>query len=180
MSVLPNPRVADLVTLGPLVSFHSNARTRWLFRSPKDQVTLTRPPEVNNAPCFTALVASSCRTRPKGVAKSGASRIGSPSIRRWSGFLERHLLAFADHGAAFYAGSGNDCFRALQLARINVANRPTLRAFEQAYSIALSNAEVGAASELLAEATKRWGSAAFQSSPLLVKHGSGRLEGAPA
>jgi hypothetical protein len=99
-----------------------------------------------------------------------------------SGFeslLERHLLAFADHGAAFYAGSGNDCFRVLQLARINVANRPTLRAFEQAHSIALSAAEVGVASGLLAEATKRWGgSTAFQSSPL-AKHSSGQLEGAP-
>jgi hypothetical protein len=68
----------------------------------------------------------------------------------------------------------------LQLARINVTNRPTLRAFEQAYSIALSTAEVGAASGLLAEATSRWGgSTAFQSSPL-VKHNSGQLEGAPA
>jgi tetratricopeptide (TPR) repeat protein len=50
-----------------------------------------------------------------------------------SGFeflLERHLRAFADHGAEFYAESGNDRHRALELARINVANRPTLRAFE--------------------------------------------------
>jgi tetratricopeptide (TPR) repeat protein len=103
-----------------------------------------------------------------------AARSGFESL------LERHLLAFADHGAAFYAGSGNDCFRALQLARINVANRPTLRAFEQAHSIALSAAEMGAASELVAEATKRWGgTTAFQSS-LLSKHSSGQLEGAPA
>ena len=36
--------------------------------------------------------------------------------------LERHLLAFADHGAEFYAGSGNDMRRALNLARVNVAN----------------------------------------------------------
>ena len=46
-----------------------------------------------------------------------------------SGFealLERHLLAFADHGAEFYAGSGSDASRALELARINVNNRPTL------------------------------------------------------
>jgi tetratricopeptide (TPR) repeat protein len=84
--------------------------------------------------------------------------------------LERHLLAFADHGAEFYAGSGNDRHRALELARINAGNRPTLRAFEQAHAIAVSAAEMGAASELLAEATQRWGdSGAFQFSPL-AKH----------
>ena len=46
--------------------------------------------------------------------------------------LEKHLLAFADHGAEFYSGSGNDASRALELANINVANRPTLRAVELA------------------------------------------------
>ena len=48
-----------------------------------------------------------------------------------SGFealLEKHLLAFADHGAEFYSGSGNDPRRALELASINLANRPTQRA----------------------------------------------------
>jgi tetratricopeptide (TPR) repeat protein len=60
-----------------------------------------------------------------------------------SGFdelLGRHLLAFADHAAEFYAGSGNDRRRALELARANVANRPTRRAVKQAHAIAL-NAE---------------------------------------
>jgi len=60
-----------------------------------------------------------------------------------SGFEEllgRHLLAFADHAAEFYAGSGNDPGRALELARANVANRPTRRAVKQAHAIAL-NAE---------------------------------------
>jgi TPR repeat protein len=54
--------------------------------------------------------------------------------------LERHLLAFADHAAEFYAGSGNDRRRAFDLARANVANRPTRRAVKQARAIAL-NAE---------------------------------------
>jgi hypothetical protein len=57
-----------------------------------------------------------------------------------SGFdnlLRRHLLAFADHAAEFYAGSGNDGRRALELARTNVANRPTRRAVKQADAIAL-------------------------------------------
>jgi hypothetical protein len=57
-----------------------------------------------------------------------------------SGFdqlLEKHLLAFADHAAEFYAGSGNDRQRALKLARTNVANRPTRRAHKQADAIAM-------------------------------------------
>jgi tetratricopeptide (TPR) repeat protein len=56
-----------------------------------------------------------------------------------SGFetlLKKHLLAFADHAAEFYAGSGNDLWRALELARMNVSNRPTRRAIEQARAIA--------------------------------------------
>ena len=50
--------------------------------------------------------------------------------------LAKHLLAFADHAAEFYAGSGNNCRRALELARANVANRPTRRAVKQARAIA--------------------------------------------
>jgi tetratricopeptide (TPR) repeat protein len=52
--------------------------------------------------------------------------------------LQKHLLAFADHAAEFYAGSGNDCRRALELARVNVANRPTRRAVKQAHAIAVT------------------------------------------
>jgi tetratricopeptide (TPR) repeat protein len=51
--------------------------------------------------------------------------------RRFDRLLERQPLAFADHAAEFYAGSGGDCGRALELARANVANRPTRRAIEQ-------------------------------------------------
>jgi thioredoxin-like negative regulator of GroEL len=54
--------------------------------------------------------------------------------------LQRHLLAFADHAAEFYAGSGNDCQRALELARVNVTNRPTRRAVRQAHAIACRRA----------------------------------------
>ena len=94
--------------------------------------------------------------------------------------LERHLLAFADHGAEFYAGSGNDWRRALDLARVNVANRPTLRAFEQAHDIAVNAGDMEAASQILAEATLRLGSAtAFRSSRLAKSH-SQEYEGAAA
>jgi tetratricopeptide (TPR) repeat protein len=58
-----------------------------------------------------------------------AARLGFDEL------LRKHLLAFADHAAEFYAGSGNDHRRALELARVNVANRPTPRAISQANSI---------------------------------------------
>jgi len=56
--------------------------------------------------------------------------------RGFNNLLGRHRLAFADHAAEFYAGSGGDCRRALELARANVANRPTRRAINQAEAIA--------------------------------------------
>jgi len=59
-----------------------------------------------------------------------AARSGFDSL------LQKHLLAFADHAAEFYAASGSDCVRALGLARTNAANRPTRRAVAQADAIA--------------------------------------------
>jgi hypothetical protein len=50
--------------------------------------------------------------------------------------------------------------RAFELAGVNVANRPTLRAFEQAYATAGGVGDTHAASEILAAAGKRWGSTA--------------------
>jgi tetratricopeptide (TPR) repeat protein len=61
--------------------------------------------------------------------------------------LERHLLAFADHAAEFYAGSGNDCRRALALARTNVANRPTRRAVKQMRAIGVIAYDASAAGD---------------------------------
>jgi tetratricopeptide (TPR) repeat protein len=61
-----------------------------------------------------------------------AARVGFDRL------VGRHRLAFADHAAEFYAGSGDDCRRALELARANVANRPTRRAIKQADAIAVS------------------------------------------
>lgn len=91
-----------------------------------------------------------------------------------SGFetlLGKHLLAFADHGAEFYAGSANDPLRAFDLARVNLANRPTLRAFEQAYETAVAAAEPAQATEILAAAKERWGTGnAFRFSPLAKIH----------
>jgi tetratricopeptide (TPR) repeat protein len=74
----------------------------------------------------------------------------------FEGLLDRHPLAFADHGAEFYAGSGSDVLRALELARVNLQNRPTLRAFEQGYRIAVAAGEIDVAAEILTTARKRW------------------------
>ena len=63
-------------------------------------------------------------------AELDAARFG------FNALLERHPLAFADHAAEFFAGSGDDPRRALVLAGENVANRPTRRALEQARAIA--------------------------------------------
>jgi hypothetical protein len=52
--------------------------------------------------------------------------------------LETHLLAFADHAAEFYDGSGNDPQRAFELASINLANRSTSRAFDLARETAIA------------------------------------------
>jgi hypothetical protein len=91
-----------------------------------------------------------------------------------SGFdviLGKHLLAFADHGAEFYSGSGNDAARALILANTNVANRPTLQAFEQAHAIAMGAGEHRVACNFLAAAKRQWGATnAFRLSPLAARH----------
>lgn len=77
--------------------------------------------------------------------------------------LRKHLLAFADHGAEFYAGSGNNPARAYELAVINLENRPTLRAFEQAFAIAVDAGFSDSASEILTAAKERWkATAAFK------------------
>ena len=62
-------------------------------------------------------------------AQLDAARCGFDEV------LARHLLAFADHAAEFYARSGHDRERALELVRMNVANRPTRRARQQVQTI---------------------------------------------
>lgn len=100
-----------------------------------------------------------------------------------SGFealLARHLLAFADHGAEFYAGSGGDARRAFELSRINLENRPTLRAFEQAHETAIGAGETEAAAAIAASARRRWApTAAFRLSSL-ARHGAAETDGAVA
>ncbi|MGC4026558.1 MAG: hypothetical protein QM744_16305 [Mesorhizobium sp.] len=65
------------------------------------------------------------------AAQLNAARVGFEAL------LARHPMAFADHAAEFYAGSGGSLARALELARANAANRPTRRAVAQADSLHL-------------------------------------------
>ena len=62
-------------------------------------------------------------------AQLDAARFGFEEL------LGKHLLAFADHAAEFYAGIGNNRRRALELARAEAANRPTRRAIKQAHAM---------------------------------------------
>jgi tetratricopeptide (TPR) repeat protein len=55
---------------------------------------------------------------------------------RFEKLLRKYPLAFADHAAEFYAGSGDSWGRALELAQVNATNRPTRRALEQVQTIA--------------------------------------------
>lgn len=86
---------------------------------------------------------------------------------RFEALLEKHQLAFADHAAEFYLSAGNDAGRALDLARINMANRPTLRAFELALGAAVACRDEYFADDLSIRARARWGhTKAFVYSPL--------------
>jgi hypothetical protein len=72
----------------------------------------------------------------QGRVEEGETQLDA-ARRGFEELLGKHLLAFADHAAEFYAGSGNDCRRALELARANVANRPTRHAMRQMHAIAV-------------------------------------------
>jgi tetratricopeptide (TPR) repeat protein len=65
-----------------------------------------------------------------------AAKLMVSARARFEELLDKHLLAFADHGAEFFASSGNDAKRALELARVNVANRQTRRALAQLHALA--------------------------------------------
>jgi hypothetical protein len=61
------------------------------------------------------------------------------------------------------------------LAMINLANRPTLRAFERAYETAIETREVEASYEIAAQARKHCGgTVAFRISPLANSVGAER------
>jgi hypothetical protein len=89
--------------------------------------------------------------------------------------LARHELAFADHAAGFYLSSGADIGRACDLARLNLANRPTLRAFELAYMTAKAACDEQCTSEVLVRAQAQWGATKAFAYSLLAKEISSRV-----
>jgi hypothetical protein len=106
-------------------------------------------------------IAQAAGDSTEAVLQLAAARAGFESL------LAKHPLAFADHGAEFYLGSGGDPKRALELARLNLANRPTLHAFEQAVSAAHAAGDSNAAGRLHNQASELWASTvAFRISPL--------------
>jgi tetratricopeptide (TPR) repeat protein len=72
-----------------------------------------------------------------------AARSGFESL------LTRHPLAFADHATEFYLTGGGDPARALQLARLNLANRPTVRAHELALEAARAAGDTCVSAEVV-------------------------------
>ena len=74
----------------------------------------------------------------EGKTQLDAARFGFDAL------VAKHPLAFADHAAEFYTGSGNDLPRAVELARVNVANRPTSRAVKQLNAIVTKAGEAAA------------------------------------
>ena len=56
---------------------------------------------------------------------------------RYNDLLQKYPFAFADHGAEFFSGPGADAERALKLAKLNLSNRKS----ERAYIVAIGAAE---------------------------------------
>jgi Tfp pilus assembly protein PilF len=77
----------------------------------------------------------------------------------YESLLSRHELAFADHAAEFYLGSGTQPARAYELALANLHNRPTWRAYELAHHAAIANNLLEFATGLSQNALHRWGKA---------------------
>lgn len=96
-----------------------------------------------------------------------AHALSDAARRGFEVLMTRHPLAFADHAAEFYAGSGDDPRRAFELTAMDLSNRPTLRAFESAHEAATGAGEALEATAILAAARQRWGSTlAFRQSAL--------------
>lgn len=92
------------------------------------------------------------------------------AVQAYEALLSKHELAFADHAAEFYLSDPKDrqkVQRAFDLAKLNIANRSTLRAFELAYLAACAIDDQKYASKMQAQAKEKYGmSKAFSFSPL--------------
>lgn len=96
--------------------------------------------------------------RLRGGDPAGARDIDR-ARRHYEALLARFPLAFADHAAEFYLGPGGDPERAWALAELNLANRPTGRAFALAIRAAAASGHEACA--LATDARNRFGPGAF-------------------
>ena len=72
---------------------------------------------------------------------------------RYDELVAKHPEAFADHAASFYLGNGSDTVKALALAKLNAANRPTQAALELLIVSALAAGSNDEACSAIARAT---------------------------
>jgi hypothetical protein len=77
---------------------------------------------------------------------------------RFQDLMSQHALGFADHAVEFYLGTNQEKERTYELAMMNLRNRPTLSAYEAAYTAALAATAKDGARELALEAFEKWGS----------------------
>jgi len=115
-----------------------------------DTIIDTRDPEVFLALCATAGRFKQYRRERKIIC--------SKAKARFQELISQHELGFADHAVEFYLGTNQERDRTFELAYKNLRNRPTLSAFEAAYSAALSDLKQDCARALAAEAFEKWGS----------------------
>src|SRR5262249_8238966 len=85
---VPRPTASGDLTAGPAFSCHTSIIARRLFRELTVQLTVMIPAGRDREPYFAALVASSCKTRLNGVARSAGSDSGSPATRKRSGLAD--------------------------------------------------------------------------------------------
>lgn len=93
-----------------------------------DATTLLAPALESGDPEVSWRLADSAHAA--GDAREAALHLTAARLN-FEAILAKHPLAFADHAAEFYLGSGGNPARALELTQQNLANRPTMRAIEQ-------------------------------------------------
>lgn len=88
-----------------------------------------------------------------------ATRLVGLARDRYDVLLNRHRLAFLDHGSEFFSGPAGDTARGLELARENLEARGNARAYKVAIEAALANGDLALACDL-----------AIESEPLQGRH----------
>jgi len=85
------------------------------------------------------------------ISPDKAKDLVTEANEKYDDLLSKHRAAFADHGAEFFAGPGNDAQRGLELALFNLEHRQTDRAYQVAIEAAQAADQLDLACELSAE-----------------------------